>query len=161
MKTLLAMRHAKSSWESDLNDHDRPLNERGRADAPSLGAALQEHDLIPQLILTSTAKRARRTAELVAENCSFDGEILLRPDFYEASLQDYLEGIRGVPPAIATLLIVGHNPGMTELVEDLTGRPEALGTGNIAVITFEIEAWAELDGETDGRLVKVFRPREL
>jgi phosphohistidine phosphatase len=160
MKTLLIMRHAKSSWgDPGLADHDRPLNERGKADAPSMGAALREAGLVPEVILSSTAKRARQTAALAAEACGFEGGILLREDFYDADPADYLEGVRGVAGDPARVMIVGHNPGMTDLVEQLTGRPEMLSTANIAVVNFELAAWADLDDETEGELVRVYRPR--
>ncbi len=76
MKTLLVLRHAKSSWkDSGLADHDRPLNKRGKHDAPRMGTLLAKEDLVPDLIISSSAKRAKSTAEAVAMNCGYDGEI--------------------------------------------------------------------------------------
>ena len=78
MKTLLILRHAKSSWkEQDLPDHDRPLNKRGKNDAPRMGKLLKDEDLIPDLIMSSTAVRAKKTAELVAKACKYKGKIVL------------------------------------------------------------------------------------
>ena len=85
MKTLLLLRHAKSSWkESSLTDHDRPLNDRGQRDAARMGQLLTDEDLLPDLILLSTATRARTTAELVAASSGFDGEIRLDGELYHA-----------------------------------------------------------------------------
>jgi phosphohistidine phosphatase len=83
MKTLLIMRHAKSSWKDpDLPDHDRPLNKRGKHDAPSMGKLLKDEDLIPDLIISSTAARAKKTAELVAKACKYKGEISLNQSLW-------------------------------------------------------------------------------
>ena len=85
MKTLLLMRHAKSSWDDpDVADHDRPLNKRGKKDAPRMGQWLAEQGLTPEVIVTSTAKRARKTAELVAESCGCQREPIVLPELYHA-----------------------------------------------------------------------------
>ena len=76
MKTLLIMRHAKSSWdESDMHDHDRPLNKRGKLNAPRMGRLLREQDLVPDLIITSSARRARDTAGAVADQSGYEGDV--------------------------------------------------------------------------------------
>ena len=81
MKTLLILRHAKSSWKhTNLSDHERPLNKRGKKAAPLIGQLLYEQDLVPDIILSSTARRARNTAEIVAEVSGFEGEIYYLDD---------------------------------------------------------------------------------
>ncbi len=162
MKTLLIMRHAKSSWSSDaLTDHDRPLNSRGKNDAPRMGALLKEIDLVPDLIVTSTAARARSTADLVAEYCDYEGELLATRLFYHAGVEEYLDGLQAVPEVNPVVMIVGHNPGMAELVEHLTGEPELMTTGNIAVVRLDVARWIDVNEETEGQLVRIWRPKEL
>ena len=162
MKTLLIMRHAKSSWkDSSLSDHDRPLSGRGEADAPQMGAALTERDLVPDRIVSSTAERAQRTARLVAENCPFDGEITLDRNLYHAGLDEFLETLQALPADMDCVMLVGHNPGVAELVDFLTDSPEMMTTANIAVVQLPVNRWAEVDIETEGVLVEVLRPKEV
>ena len=85
MKTLLLLRHAKSSWkDGDLDDHDRPLNKRGKRDAPRMGQLLRDQDLLPELILTSSARRCRKTAEHVIQSSGYRGETRITGELYEA-----------------------------------------------------------------------------
>lgn len=162
MKTLLVVRHAKSSWK-DLNlpDHDRPLKKRGKQDAPRMGRLLYDEDLVPDLIISSTALRARWTAELVAEECGYEGEIVLTRDFYHADPEDYLMGLSNVPDHHGRVMIVGHNPGMQELLWDLTGESVRFTTANIAHIELPISSWRALEEEIEGKLIEVWRPKEL
>jgi phosphohistidine phosphatase len=162
MKTLLLLRHAKSSWDDPtLADHDRPLSGRGRRDAPRMGELLRDEDLVPEVILSSTAKRARKTAEAVAEASHFDGEIRLVGDLYGADVDTLIELLRTVADESDRVLMIGHNPELTELVEALTRRIELLPTGALAAITLPIQRWAELAADTAGTLAAVWRPREL
>ena len=83
MKTLLILRHAKSSWkEARLTDHDRPLNKRGHRDAPKMGRLLRDKELVPQMIISSTAKRTRKTVKLVSEASGYEGERLFRKELF-------------------------------------------------------------------------------
>ena len=162
MKTLLIMRHAKSSWtNASLSDHDRPLNDRGAEDAPRMGSALTERDLVPERIVSSTAARARKTAELVAESCPFDGEISLSRDLYHAGLDEFIDALQKLPADMDCVMLVGHNPGIAELVDFLTDTPETMTTANIAVVQLPVNRWSEVDFETEGELVEVLRPKEV
>lgn len=162
MKTLLILRHAKSSWKyDDLSDHDRPLNNRGRRDAPRIGRLLAEIDLLPDLIISSTARRARRTAELVVENSGCDGEILLERDLYAAEPEAYRDALRRLGGDHGRLMVVGHNPGLEDLLEELTGEWERMPTAALAQVELPIEEWGQFDEEVEGRLVGVWRPKEL
>ena len=159
MKTLLIMRHAKSSWDSKATtDHDRPLNERGEADAPHMGTVLKTHDLVPVRILSSTALRARRTAELVAEHSAYEGEIIYDRDIYNAGLDEFIASLSRHLDDEDSAMIVGHNPGVSELLDFLTDSPEDMPTACIAVVRLPIESWKDLDFETDGELVQLLRP---
>jgi len=162
MKTLLIMRHAKSDWENTkLADHERPLNPRGRQDAPRMGKLLKDEDLVPDLIISSTAERALTTAELTALACDFDGRLLTTRHFYLSDPADYLEQLRGVDDQFNRVMIVGHNPGMEELVADLTGQTEHFSTANIAHVELPISSWSQLTEDTTGTLRHLWRPKEI
>ena len=129
MKFVLILRHAKSSWkETGVSDHSRPLNKRGKMAAPRMGQILYEEDFVPDVILSSTARRARDTADLVAEASGFEGEVVYLENFYHAWPSDYLDELRSLSGDINTAMIVGHNPGMEMLLEMLTGENERFPT---------------------------------
>ena len=162
MKTLLVLRHAKSSWSDPArDDHERPLNKRGRRDAPRMGELVREYGLIPDVLISSDAVRARLTAEAVAEAARFTGEILLDPHLYIACPTDILSLLRTVPENAETVMIVGHNPGLEELVEQLTGERQDLPTAALAQIALPIDQWRDLRLSTRGTLVGLWRPEEL
>ncbi len=162
MKTLFILRHAKSSWShSGLADHDRPLNRRGKRDAPKMGELLSELGLVPDLIISSTAKRAHATAKMVAEACGYGSSIRLARDFYHADPEDFIEVLQGIDDEYSSVMIVGHNPGMEELLDDLTGESAYLTTANIAHVELPIGRWSELDEEVEGKLVDLWRPKEI
>ncbi len=162
MKTLLILRHAKSSWnDPPLDDHERPLNKRGRRDAPRMGELVREYGLIPDVIISSDAVRARVTAEAVAEAARYAGEILLDPHLYLACPADILSLLTTVRENAGTLMIVGHNPGLEKLVEQLTGERQDLPTAALAQIGLPIDQWRDLKRSTRGTLVGLWRPEEL
>ena len=162
MKTLLILRHAKSSWkEEELDDHERPLNKRGLNDAPRMGELIKEHDLVPEYILSSSAVRARLTAQLVAEHCGYDGEIGGGRELYSFTSADYLDALQKLDDGYTRVMVVGHNPGLEELAEWLTGVYTGLPTAALAVIRMDINHWSELEEGGVGELVQVFRPKEL
>jgi phosphohistidine phosphatase len=163
MKTLLVLRHAKSSWsDQTLDDHERPLNERGLRDAPRMGALVRERRLTPDLIISSDAMRARMTAEAVAETDRAVGEIQLDPRLYLAGPADILAVLREVTETtVRTVMIVGHNPGLEYLVAQLTGDPHDFPTAALAEILLPIDQWRDLELSTRGTLAGLWRPKEL
>jgi len=162
MKTLLVLRHAKSSWnDPQLDDHERPLNERGRRDGPRMGKLVQEYGLIPDIVISSDAVRARLTAEAVAAAARYVGEIVLDPHLYLASPADILSLLRTVRENAETVMIIGHNPGLEELVEQLTDERHDLPTAALAHIVLEIDQWRDLTLSTRGTLLGHWRPKEL
>jgi phosphohistidine phosphatase len=162
MKTLLVFRHAKSSWNDPaLDDHERPLNKRGRRDAPRMGELMREYGLMPDLVISSDAVRARLTAEAIAEALHYAGEILLDPHLYMASPQDILSLLRRVRQNAGTVMIVGHNPGLEELVEQLTTERHDLPTAALAQIVLPIDRWRDLAVSTRGTLMGHWRPKDL
>lgn len=162
MKTLLILRHAKSSWKaSGLADHDRPLNKRGKRDAPRMGKLVRKEGLVPDLIVCSTARRAQETAEAVSEASGYEGEIQPAPEFYAAGPEAYLEALRRVPDDYRGVMVIGHNPGLEELLELLTDEAEPLSTAALARVALPIKRWKDLSARTRGELMQVWRPREL
>ena len=163
MKTLLVLRHAKSRWDDTaLDDHERPLNERGRRDGPRMGELVRAHRLTPDIIISSDAVRARRTAEAVAKAARYAGEILLDRRLYLASPPDILAVLRTIRETKAgTVMIVGHNPGLEELATQLTGEQQDLPTAALAQIGLPIDRWRDLNVSTRGTLLGLWRPKEL
>ena len=166
MKTVLILRHAKSSWKRpELDDHDRPLNKRGKLDAPRIGELMRKEELLPDFILCSTARRARSTAEAAAQASGYEGEILYTRDLYAAGPEAYLEAMSALDDQYACVMVVGHNPGLEELLEELTGEAEHLPTGALARVDLDIQGWQELSGEVCaepcGRLAGLWTPRAL
>jgi phosphohistidine phosphatase len=160
MKTLLLLRHAKSSWkDATLCDHDRPLNRRGQKDAPRAGAWIAEAGLLPDLVLSSTAVRAQSTARLMAEAAGYAKEIELKRELYHADCDDILGVLKSLTGSIASALVVGHNPGMEELLQLLTGQHDALPTAALAHIELPIDDWRHLNRKTQGRLVQLWHPQ--
>lgn len=162
MKNLLIMRHAKSSWEfTNLSDHDRSLNDRGKRDAPRMGKVLLKERLIPQLIISSSAARARSTAEKVAKMSRYNGEISIDSSLYRAGSSAYMNALRRLTNQTDTVLIVGHNPDVEHLVEILTGNVMTIPTCGLAYVKLSIERWLDLKDDKKGELAKIWRPKEL
>lgn len=162
MKTLLLMRHAKSNWtQEDQNDHDRSLNARGKRDAPRIGQLLKQEGLIPDLILSSTAKRAQKTTQRVVDGGQLDVPVEELRSFYLASPATYVEVLQKQNGIVDCILVVGHNPGIEELSHRLTGQPNSFPTGTLAQIALEVEQWSELSLDTSGELRNIWHPRQL
>lgn len=162
MRKLLLLRHAKSGWKKRaVPDHDRPLKKRGKRDAPRMGRLLKERGLLPDLILSSTATRAQETAELVAESCGYEGDIQLKEALYFSGSGIYARVLRKTPDEYQTVLMVGHNPVLEDFVQALTGRYERLPTAALVSIEFDIDRWQDLEPGMEGKLVDVWRPKEL
>ena len=163
MKTLLLMRHAKSSWKhADLADFERPLNKRGKKDAPAVGHWLKARNLVPDFILSSSAVRAAQTAEAVAEAAGLDQHLVdFQDQLYLAEADDYLTSLRELPDGINLAMVVGHNPGAESLLQILSGKIEPLPTAVVAILALPVAHWADLSAETDGQLIDVLLPREI
>ena len=162
MKTLLIFRHAKSSWDQiSAPDHDRPLNKRGKADAPAMGELLRTESLTPDLIICSTAKRAKDTAELAAEACGYEHDILFTRDLYGAEPESCIEVLNVYGDDEPIVMVVAHNPGLEDLVGILTKESVTLTTANIAQVELPIQSWRDLREHTKGKLLNLWRPKEL
>ena len=144
MKTLTLVRHAKSSWsDTRLSDGDRPLNKRGKRDAPVMGKRMVEHDIRPSLIISSPAKRAWSTAKLVAAEISYPIEFLQREDsLYHASIDEILGVIVAQDNRFNNMMIVGHNPGMTDFANFLSpGLTNNLPTAGVVSLQIDQDDW--------------------
>ena len=148
MKRLILLRHAKSSWSEDgLADSERPLSGRGERDAPRMGARLRQRGIRLGLVLSSPALRARRTATLVARALEYpDDAIRLDPTLYLATPEEILAVVAEQADAVDCLLVVGHNPGLTELTNLLlpTLNLANLPTAGTVVLDCATERWAEV-----------------
>ncbi len=166
MRTLIALRHAKSSWKTDAEDHDRPLSGRGRRDAAAVGQWLAASAPVPDLVLCSSALRTRETwAGAVAGGASRE-KLRFESSIYAASVGDLLRLIRSVPGKVGTALVLGHAPGIPDLVEYVCRRADSplwreidrkFPTSGLAVIEVPT-SWAEL-GRGRAKLVDFVAPR--
>ena len=144
-----------------MTDHQRPLNKRGRRDAPELGKRIAEHGLTPELIISSSAERARTTAQLVAEHCEYDGAVEIPGHSYVQIAADYLAVLEALPDERQRVMVVGHNPGLEYLLALMSGQHESLPTCALAEVLLPIESWSQLAGEVVGKLETLWRPKEL
>ncbi|HJQ69896.1 MAG TPA: histidine phosphatase family protein [Blastocatellia bacterium] len=161
MKTLLLLRHAKSSWDDvSLRDFERPLAERGERDAPRMGEQLRQRGPLPELIISSPAARARQTAKAVIEAAGLTARLEFDDSIYGASSAELMRLMRRLPDAVNCALMVGHNPGFEEVVSRLTGSDERMPTAALACIEFQVDHWADLE-DGAGRLVWLLTPKKL
>lgn len=163
MKTLVVIRHGKSSWDHpDLKDYHRPLKQRGVNNAFSIASELIKLEVSPDLILSSPAVRALDTAIIVATNLGFPlNMISTESSIYEASVSDLLKALAGIPDEHTTVLFFGHNPGFTGLVNNLQEEPVMnLPTCGTVGIELPISSWSEIGNATGKQLFKLI-PREL
>jgi phosphohistidine phosphatase len=167
MKRLHLLRHAKSSWkESGVPDHDRPLARRGRRAAKTMAAHLGEQGIAPELVLCSTARRARDTFERI-EPALRTPDVRFEPELYHASADTLLDRLHEVPDAVGSVMLIGHNPSLEMLALELA-RPGALvrelaakyPTAALATFGFPGASWRDL-GSGTAELTGFVRPRDL
>jgi phosphohistidine phosphatase len=161
MKTLLLMRHGKSSWsDPSLDDFDRPLKKRGVRAARAVGRELRRKAILPDLIVSSAAKRALETAKLTAKSVGYNGEIVPTERLYFSEIREQLAMVAEIRMEHRVLMLFGHNPNMEQLVEELTGEYVTMPTAALVHIELEVESWKDVTRAV-GRLVSVILPREL
>lgn len=169
-RRLLLLRHAKSAWP-DVPDNERPLNDRGRRDAPAIGRWLQSSGYVPDVVLCSTANRTRETWDLLAPELDADPPVHYEQRIYEASALSLLHLLRETGNGHRTVLLIGHNPGIVELAIGIAqmadgpdGEPlervrDKFPTAGVAVLDFDGE-WADLTpGEV--RMTDFTAPKEI
>ena len=148
MKTLYLIRHAKSSWDdANQSDFERPLNKRGEHDAPIMAKLLNENNFKPGLILSSPANRANTTAQIFAEEFQYPFDKIITDDrIYEAGIREFMTVVRELDDQNQTVLLFGHNPGLTSLTNLLGDKfiPE-MPTCAIVGLKFDVNAWGQVE----------------
>lgn len=170
MKRLAILRHAKSSWDdSDLDDFNRPLNDRGWKAARRLGRELKQQGISFDLVISSTAARTRETIDGIEEAYDFAAPVRFDPKLYLASEFDLLEIVRAQDEDVQALLIVGHNPGVERLAvvlsrDDQRGLRERVArkfpTAALAILQLDAKSWHEV-AQGHGEIVELILPKEL
>jgi phosphohistidine phosphatase len=151
MKTLYLVRHAKSSWNyPELSDFERPLNKRGRNDAPKMAKKLLDLAIFPDTLISSPANRAATTARTIAEVLGYPlSDIQYNDLIYEASVQVLYHIISDIEDNFSTAMLVGHNPGMTFLVNSLSNHPISnLPTCGIFAIDLPLSSWKDISEDS-------------
>jgi phosphohistidine phosphatase len=162
-KRLALLRHAKSSWDDpDLDDHERPLNNRGRRAAEQMGAYLREVELSPQLVLCSSSLRTRQTLELLSLSRASD--VHIEDVLYAASVSTLLGRLRRVDDPVDSVLLIGHNPGIHDLARSLVGAGGGIGekypTAALADLDVTVSSWGQL-GPATSVLRTFVAPKDL
>jgi phosphohistidine phosphatase len=161
MKTLLLLRHAKSSWSDPaMRDFDRTLNERGLKAAPLMGEFIKQQGIKPDLIISSPAERARQTMELVKQSAGLNSEIRFDERIYEASVGRLMQIVSGFGERANEVLLVGHNNGLENLLARLTGEDKRMPTAALARISLPIDNWSDVY-EIQGQLNLFVKPKDL
>ncbi len=162
MKKLFLIRHAKSSWEDHiLSDHDRPLSDRGRKDAPIVGDVLKSKNISPDLVLSSTARRAVKTAEIFSTILKYPIEnIVVDSTIYEATTQNLLDVINKIGDDNKTVFLFGHNPAITVLANLLGDKYiDNMPTCAVAEIHLEVNSWKNIEADC-GKLISFEYPKK-
>lgn len=161
MRTLLLLRHAKSSWDnSSLPDFDRPLAERGERDAPRIGKELAQRGPLPDLVVSSTALRAVQTANAATKAAGYTGQLNFDEQIYGASSAELIKIVRKLPDDHSKIMLVGHNPGFEDLLSRLIDERQSMSTCNLACIEFSVSKWSDVE-DGQGKLRFLLKPREL
>lgn len=164
---VFIIRHAKSSWEHDVPDRERPLSKRGRKDAPKMARRMIREGLVPDFVLCSDALRAMETWDLM--QMEFDRAELQPAVEYHSCIYDmghetewsgFHSAVRSVPTGVRRLGLVGHNPGLESLVQQLSQETVRITTCNVVELRNDVKTWADFFARSDARLGQVLRPRE-
>ena len=162
MKTLLLMRHAKSSWKDNtLSDFERPLKKRGRKDAKRMAKVLEKNDLFPHMILSSSAARAVETVDIIVENLGFENDILYLDSLYMGEPDDFIEALQSLDNDIEQVLIVAHNPGIEAYLQIIDGEIEAMPTAALGHLVLGVDDWQDVNFDTMGDLLGFWTPKSL
>lgn len=168
MRTLYLLRHAKSSWDDPgLDDHARPLAARGERAAPLIAAYMHEHEIAPQVILCSSARRARETLGLLGDAVPIGCDVRIEDALYGASADDLIRRLRALPEDVVCAMVIGHNPAMQRLAwllaragNGLSALTRKYPTAALAVLEADVASWPEL-ARGCAQLSDFVRPRDL
>ncbi len=162
-KTLILVRHAKSSWsDSTLNDIQRPLNKRGNKDAPKMGKHLAKKKLIPQAIFSSSGLRALTTARLISVEIGMKPTgIIVEDDLYTFDSEQLLDVIKTIPDEYKKIMVVGHNPAVTDITNILSGSEiDNIPTCGVAILKLLVDSWKDI-GKNTAKLSRFDYPKKL
>jgi len=164
-KRLLLMRHAKSNWGgTGLSDHQRPLNKRGRRDAPAMGRWLAENDVWPARVLCSSAARTRETLARLQSELGAEPDVFYSDLLYGATAETLARVVRSEGKNAKTLMVIAHNPGMSELVSCLASEYIGMSTAAIAVFETHLDSWNDFKFDqhcVPMKMIHFMRPKEL
>ncbi len=162
MKTLILVRHAKSSWDNiNLTDIKRPLNQRGKRDAPFMGELLKDKSIMPDLIISSPAERALSTAKILAEKIQYpENKIEINKRIYRVVFRDLYNEVKNFYNSFSKIMMVGHNPELTDFLSSVTNTyVEDIPTAGICTIELNISGWIDIC-EGCGKLLSLEYPRK-
>ena len=160
MKTLFLTRHGKSSWKDiDIPDAQRPLKKSGKKETAKAAHHLKKADLLPQLILCSSALRAKETAEIFIAESGFKGKVEYLDTLYMAEPEQILASIKQYGQDTKRIMVIGHNPGLETALQLFTHDVVSLPTASIAQIRFSVDDWHDVNGASHGELVELWRPK--
>jgi phosphohistidine phosphatase len=162
-RKLIVLRHAKSAWPNNTpTDHARPLSKRGRSDAPRVGARLSALHWQPQWVIASDALRARQTWESMQGALGQGATVRFVRELYDAGAGAVWQVLTELPDDVHTAMVIGHNPGWEEVVEEFTGYDVQLTTCNAALLSIDAESWASAASQAGGWSIEhIVRPKEL
>lgn len=161
MLTLMLMRHGKSDWDAGAaTDHARPLNQRGRRSAETMGVVLRDMDAVPDLVVSSTATRARSTAELARLSGGWPSRLVLEDDLYGAGVHDTLAVAARHGGTAKSLMLVGHQPTWSMTVRHLTGEHVDVRTATVVIMDIPIDLWVGVP-TSPATLIDVLQPRDF
>ena len=161
MKKLFVIRHAKSSWKDySLDDFDRPLNKRGFLNAPFMGDYLKFRSIVPDIILSSPALRAKTTAKIIANKVQYDKKIVYEKNIYEAGTSTLHNILSTLDNRYNTVFIIGHNPGLNLLVDSYVGLNENIPTCGVVELEVQVDSWKDISSENI-KLLSFNYPKKL
>ena len=162
-KTLFIVRHAKSSWdEAGLEDRDRPLNERGKEEAPKMGKHLAGYSVKPELITSSPALRALKTAEKIAKEIGFKkSDVVVDEGIYTFNGGSLMDVVKGFDDKYKSVMMVGHNPAITSFANEISNAGiDNIPTCGVVLLEFDARKWKDV-GKGGGRLLEFDYPKKL
>lgn len=161
-RTLMLLRHAKSSWEDNtLSDFDRPLKKKGKQTAKLVGKLIAHSGYQPDIVLSSPAKRAKETAKIVKKQFDHNGSIHYVDAFYMGEPGDYIQALRGLPDDVGDVMLVGHNPGLEDLLSLIDGKFNPLSTCALAILELELSRWSDFNASTVSTLIQFIDPEKV
>lgn len=162
MKTLLLMRHGKSSWKDEkLSDIERPLKKRGKKDTKNIADVIKKNKLVPDVIISSPAVRTKETAKILKKELDFKGKEIIAENLYMGEPEDFIKELKTINKKHNTVLVVAHNPGLEAYLQILGGEIEALPTAGLGYLVLVLEDWQDISLDTMGDLVGFWKPKEL